>query len=96
MCKHITRILKPNTGTHLHISFAQPHFRKKYLLGWHLPSSAEQTAAGEAEEAEEVLGSKDEGYSQEFGWTYQVETIGGDDNDGRFHHFLYIMNKDKR
>jgi hypothetical protein len=87
MCKHITRILKPNTGTHLHISFAQPHFRKKYLLGWHALSE---------ETPKEAVEAKDEVYSQEFGWTYRVETIAGDDNDGCFHHFLYIMNKEKR
>jgi ubiquinone/menaquinone biosynthesis C-methylase UbiE len=32
MCGHISRVLKPN-GLFLQISFAQPHFRRKYLLG---------------------------------------------------------------
>ena len=34
MCRHIKRVLVPK-GLHLQISFAQPHFRTKYLLGGH-------------------------------------------------------------
>ena len=34
MCRGISEVLKEG-GTHLHISFAQPHFRRKYLLGLH-------------------------------------------------------------
>ena len=37
MCAGISRILQ-SEGHHIHISFAQPHFRKKYLLGQHIPS----------------------------------------------------------
>lgn len=32
MCGHVSRVLKPN-GLFFQISFAQPHFRRKYLLG---------------------------------------------------------------
>jgi SAM-dependent methyltransferase len=83
MCQHISRILKPG-GYHLHISFAQPHFRKKYLLGLHNPPNEF-----------DILGvSPNDGtYSEEFRWSLQVETIRGDKNDGCFHHFLYIMQK---
>lgn len=85
MCRHISRILKPEGGTHLHISFAQPHFRKKYLLGWH-PKT----------EGEDPLTDQPEEYSLEFGWTYRVETIAGNEKDGCFHHFLYTMSKQTR
>ena len=86
MCHHIARLLTPG-GHHLHISFAQPHFRKKYLLGWH-PKT-------EGEDCVSATGG-DDSYSDEFGWSYRVETIAGDDNDGCFHHFLYIMTKEDK
>ena len=77
MCQHISRILVPN-GYHLHISFAQPHFRKKYLLGLHNQNQIES--------------HHDDNYSKEFQWDFKVETIGNSDS-GCFHHFLYIMQK---
>ena len=83
MCQHISRILKSG-GHHLHISFAQPHFRKKYLLGLH-PTSDDDAVVEKQQQ--------DDAYSNEFGWSFCVETIAGDENDGCFHHFLYIMTK---
>jgi hypothetical protein len=83
MCSHIARILRKG-GHHLHMSFAQPHFRKKYLLGWQ-----------PKREGEKVQQPTDDRYSEEFGWSFRVETIGGDSNSGCFHHFLYIMTKQK-
>ena len=75
MCDHISRILKPG-GHHFQISFQQPHFRKKYLLGWH----------GAAEDC-----IRKEDASDEFKWSFRVESIGGD--GGCFEDFLYIMEK---
>ena len=83
MCHHISRILKVG-GQHLHISFAQPHFRKKYLLGLHPKTTGE-----------ECVNVENKDYSDEFCWSYRVETIAGDDNDGCFHHFLYILTKEE-
>jgi hypothetical protein len=74
MCRHISRILKPG-GYHLQISFQQPHFRKKYLLGWHGA-------------AEDVLRREDG--SDEFRWSFRVENTGGDDG-ACFQNFLYVM-----
>jgi hypothetical protein len=74
MCRHISRILKPG-GYHLQISFQQPHFRKKYLLGWHGA-------------AEDVLQREDG--SDEFRWSFRVENTGGDDG-ACFQNFLYVM-----
>ena len=34
MCRAISRVLKVG-GVHVQVSFAQPHFRRKYLLGVH-------------------------------------------------------------
>ena len=90
MCRHISRILLPETGHHLQISFMQPHFRKKYLLGWHTNNNAPSSSEG-IEEIEQL-----EDYSHEFGWTYRVEKITGGGNDDSFHHFLYCMTKEKR
>lgn len=36
MCTGIRHVLRPTTGTFIQISFAQPHFRRRYLLGEHL------------------------------------------------------------
>ena len=81
MCQHISRILKQG-GCYLHISFAQPHFRKKYLLGWHAK-----------EDRDNAITHDDDSYSHKFGWSFRVEAIAGDEHDGCFHHFLYIMTK---
>lgn len=75
MCRHISRILKPG-GYHFQISFQQPHFRKKHLLGWH----------GAAEDY-----VREEDASDEFDWSFRVESIGGE--SGCFEDFLYIMQK---
>ena len=85
MCSHISRVLKKG-GHHLQISLAQPHFRKKYLLGWHTKGEGEQIQPQPT----------DDSYSEEFGWSLRVETILGDSNNGCFHHFLYIMTKQSK
>jgi hypothetical protein len=73
-------------GHHLQISLAQPHFRKKYLLGWHPKKEGEQIQPQQT----------DDSYTEEFGWSLRVETIGGDSNNGCFRHFLYIMTKQSK
>ena len=68
-------------GIHMQVSFAQPHFRKKYLLGQHgdVPS-----AVG------------DDGVCEEFGWGCTDEPVAGDNKDGCFHHFFYNMHKSRK
>ena len=83
MCQHIARILAREHGHHLQISFAQPHFRKKYLLGWHYFDSH----PGERKIVEDP--PKLDDYSHEYGWTFRYEAI--QENRGCFHHYLYIM-----
>ncbi|GMH46767.1 hypothetical protein TrRE_jg6633 [Triparma retinervis] len=80
MCGGISRVLKGD-GVHLHISFAQPHFRRKYLLGLHGGGGG---------------GGNTEEYSEEFGWGVEVKAIEGEDGDGCFHHFYYEMRKGGR
>lgn len=89
MCRHLSRILKIG-GYHLHISFAQPHFRKKYLLGQH--SLGQDVEPMKETKFKDSLSLDCGEYSTEFGWDYCVENI-GDDEDGGFNHFLYIMKK---
>jgi hypothetical protein len=85
MCQHIARILVPQQGHHLHISFAQPHFRKKYLLGCHYYDC--HPSERKIVECPQEL----EDFSHEYGWTFRYEAI--QEERGCFHHFLYIMTK---
>lgn len=99
MCEHITRVLKPG-GYHLHISFAQPHFRKRYLLGLHENNQLDyknEKLELDVDEEEFVATCTNNGlqYSKEFKWSFKTEEIGGDQSNGCFHHFLYIMQKIK-
>lgn len=84
MCTHIARVLRPTTGVHLHISFAQPHFRTKYLLGHHGPDNDDDDDDNDVVHTHHGVN-----YSHKFGWDLNVETIGG--QNGGFHYFLYIM-----
>lgn len=80
MCRHVSRILVPSGGAFLQISLTQPHFRKKYLLGWHnneLGTELDQT---------------DDTFSKEFEWSFRFE-IAGEPSESHFEHYLYIMAK---
>jgi ubiquinone/menaquinone biosynthesis C-methylase UbiE len=76
MLRHISRILR-HGGLHVHVSLSQPHFRKKYLLGWH-NSNADQ---------------RDDTYSDEFGWSLSYENAGCNTSEGSFGHYIYFMMK---
>jgi EEF1A lysine methyltransferase 4 len=80
MCTHVSRILRPG-GYFIQISLVQPHFRKKYLLGWHGSESADLS---------------DDAYSKEFGWTFECEKAADDSSVGCFGYFLYKMTKTSR
>jgi SAM-dependent methyltransferase len=82
MCRHISRILRPDGGVFLQISLAQPHFRKRYLLAWHGNPGADEA---------------DDSYAADFGWTYRAEAAGRPESSaGMFGHFLYVMIKSTR
>jgi hypothetical protein len=87
MCHQISRILTCQ-GRYLQLSLTQPHFRKKYLLGLHPHSSTSQDI-----ESFHVNTHQKENYSQEFGWTLTYEPV--QPERGCFHHYLYIMTKEK-
>jgi SAM-dependent methyltransferase len=78
-CRSISRVLR-NDGVFLQISLVQPHFRRKYLLGWHKNKNSE---------------THDEKYSDEFGWSLELQNA-ADDSESSFGHFLYIMTKQNK
>lgn len=76
-CQHISRIIKADGGVFLSISLTQPHFRQRYLLGWH-GNSADTT---------------NDRFSNEFGWTLQYMPAGRDVDRDCFCHYFYVMIK---
>lgn len=58
MCGHMSRVLKPH-GVFLQISFAQPHFRRRYLLG----------------RVTETNYSKEVAVSEKYGWSLEHQEI---------------------
>jgi SAM-dependent methyltransferase len=77
MCLGISRVLK-NTGIHLQISFAQPHFRTKYLFGCRQSDGQIDPFKAEA------------GYCERYAWNLSSETI---ECGGCLPYFLYIMRR---
>jgi EEF1A lysine methyltransferase 4 len=76
MCGGVSRVLSPQ-GVFLQISFSQPHFRTKYLMGQH----AENTVADPY--------STTQGYCSLYHWTLSVGRIGVE--IGCLDTFLYSM-----
>jgi hypothetical protein len=87
MCEQISRVLT-DQGRYLQLSLAQPHFRKKYLLGLHPSSTSSQK-----NKALNAMTRHKEDYSDEFAWTLVYEPV--QEERGCFHHYLYIMTKEK-
>eukprot|EP01039_Chlorochromonas_danica_P000712 gene712-774_t len=78
MCLTTTRVLKKD-GLFLQISFAQPHFRTKYLMGlW-------------AEKKESSPYQKYSGLAERYGWSLSHEVV--ETEGGCLNSFLYIMKK---
>jgi hypothetical protein len=74
MLSHISRVLR-NGGIHIQISFAQPHFRKKYLLG----------RSGTSElQGKEI-------YSKEYDWSFSYKVSGDSSSMGSFGYYVYYM-----
>ncbi|CAM9123970.1 unnamed protein product [Ectocarpus fasciculatus] len=78
MCAGIARVLR-DTGVHLQISFAQPHFRTKYLIGERYTNSVTSPY------------SRSVGKSEVYPWTLEFETISVE--KGCLDSFFYIMRK---
>lgn len=79
MCCQIGKVLVP-TGIYIQISFSQPHFRTKYLMGNWISGSLENPY-------EAVVG-----HSSVYGWTLGFSTITS--LNGTFDNFCYVMTKD--
>ena len=78
MCRGVRKVMARSGGLFLQISFAQPHFRTKYLMGYHsqgeLPGSAYDSHSG---------------LSALYGWELNYRSI--DIEEGCLNSFLYIM-----
>ena len=82
MCIGISKILKLHSGKFIQLSFAQPHFRTKYLMGLNLKN----------DDGNRVIDSPYEsssGFCERYGWTLSFTTI--DTEAGCLNSFLYVM-----
>jgi EEF1A lysine methyltransferase 4 len=79
MCMSLRRVLK-SQGKYIQISFAQPHFRSKYLIGARATDSVVDYY------------SIDKGLSQRYGWTVE-EVVTIEKESGCLNSFLYCMIK---
>jgi EEF1A lysine methyltransferase 4 len=82
MCKGITKVLVPQTGKFIQLSFAQPHFRTKYLMGSHME---------EGSDSEAVISKYGSctGHCKRYGWTLSYSIINTE--AGCLNSFLYVM-----
>ena len=78
-------------GLYLMISFMQPHFRTKYLMGTHA-----DRAEGLREETHEATSAYAAalGYSARYDWDIRWETV--QMKTGSFEHFLYVVETGKK
>lgn len=76
MCRCVRRILKPTTGKFIQISFSQPHFRTKYLMGERVDGM------------ESSPYSASQGFSQLYQWDLSFSAIG---TSGCLDTFFYVM-----
>jgi SAM-dependent methyltransferase len=81
MCTDISRILKPK-GYFLSLSFAQPHFRTKYLNG---SRTSENSRC--IDNPYEIM----KGQCDQYNWTLNYEKISKE--LGTFEFYLYVMEK---
>jgi EEF1A lysine methyltransferase 4 len=92
MCRQISRVLKSNGGIFLQISLAQPHFRRKYLLGLHSHHDNNDNGNGKKQPHNEQV-NDDPDCCREYEWSLSFQHAGRDCDAGCFGHYLYIMKK---
>jgi EEF1A lysine methyltransferase 4 len=82
MCKGIKEVLVPQTGKFIQLSFAQPHFRTKYLMGSHIE---------EGSDIEAVISKygSSTGHCKRYGWNLSYSIINTE--AGCLNSFLYVM-----
>ena len=83
MCQGVSRVLTDHTGRFLQVSFAQPHFRSKYLMATHLAPRDQRTGA---------IYDPVRGHCDRYRWTLEYETVATE--AGCLDSFLYVMKKD--
>lgn len=83
MCQSVSHVLKTDSAdnVHLQISFAQPHFRTKYLMGYR--AAKEPCSPYQAHQ----------GYAALYDWDLSYESIQTPDNAGCLNSFLYVMKR---
>ena len=91
LCKGVSRVLKQN-GYFLQISFAQPHFRSKYLMGSyvHESSCSSFTRVQELQEGISIYDSQ-KGRCEMYGW--DVDFLQLEVEEGSLSSLLYIAQK---
>jgi 2-polyprenyl-3-methyl-5-hydroxy-6-metoxy-1,4-benzoquinol methylase len=80
----ISRVLKKETGLCIQISFAQPHFRSKYLMGSHVKDNNSDTYNNTS------LYSPLIGKCNRYNWNLSYSVIG---DAGSFDYYIYYMRK---
>lgn len=78
MCRDISRVLSPQ-GVFLQISFSQPHFRTKYLMGQHIQKTVSDPYATA------------QGFTELYSWNLSVSRLSVE--AGCLDTFLYTMTK---
>lgn len=84
MCISVSEVLKSSSGKFIQVSFAQPHFRTKYLIGDRILSRDE----GKELNPYEVC----VGYSSRYDWNL-LKHLTVDKDSGCLNCFVYIMIK---
>jgi hypothetical protein len=83
MCQSVTQVLRNESDKNvfLQISFAQPHFRTKYLMGnrWKREYASPYQAQS--------------GHSNLYDWELSHESILTEENQGCLNSFLYVMKR---
>lgn len=79
MCSEVRRVLKPSDSKFIQISFAQPHFRTKYLMGYRANDNDIDVSPYESHT----------GVSELYKWDLQFHTI--TKGSGCLDSFIYIM-----
>lgn len=79
MCEGISRVLKPS-GLFLQITFAQTHFRTKYLMGSHIMKS-------EVSPFDSL-----KGHCDKYKWVLDYDSV--NPTKGCIHYYIYHMRKD--
>lgn len=80
MCLSVRRVLHPSRGKYIQVTFAQPHFRSKYLMGSRVSSGTDDPSDPLAVPT---------GFCERYQWTVASPTI-IEKEAGCLHCFMYV------